>query len=385
MPNIFKFSYQPYIVLFFIFFIANTYSYENDANSSSCEERQQFTFSWQFNTHCDMVPRGGTTQGTKITLDPSAHQGWLDLKEKGLSNFEKDRRAILAMSGPYRTSFDFIEIVGYTPGFRPDKPYQSWGTEYVYVVEDQDDFISLQHIMVMYVQTNDKISEPIVMKHWRQDWQYEKQEILSYIGNNTWKKKSLSKKEINGSWSQAVYQVEDSPRYESFGRWEHNSDFSTWLSAKTWRPLPRREYSVRDDYQILDGFNRHTIVPSGWIHEQENYKLVLNFDDKFKQKNSYLSKELGLNRYERIVEHDFTPGHRYWEKTSFYWRDVRIIWSELIHKKSVLVLEKLVDGQPLFINLFDYAEKLQIQPYDSEKGKIFIRKTLTDYIKSHTF
>ena len=125
-------------------------------------------------------------------------------------------------------------------------------------------------------------------------------------------------------------------------------------------------------------------MPNGWIHEQENYKLVLNSDDKFKQKKSYLSKELGLNRYERIVEHDFTPGHRYWEKTSSYWRDVRIIWSELIHKKSVLVLEKLVHGQPLFINLFDYAEKLQIQPYDSEKGKIFIRKTLSDYIKIHT-
>jgi len=120
MPNIFKFLYQLYIALFYIFFVANTYAYENDVNASSCEERQQFTFSWQFNTHCDMVPRGGTTHGTKISLDPSPHQGWLDLKEKGLSKFEKDRRAILAMSGPYRTSFDFIEIVGYIPSFRPD-------------------------------------------------------------------------------------------------------------------------------------------------------------------------------------------------------------------------------------------------------------------------
>ena len=71
-------------------------------------------------------------------------------------------------------------------------------------------------------------------------------------------------------WLQTVYQVDESPRYASTGRWQHTPSFSTWLSGDTWRPLPRREWSVRSDYQVLVGSNRHTVVPSGWLQEENN-------------------------------------------------------------------------------------------------------------------
>ena len=32
----------------------------------------------------------------------------------------------------------------------PSRPYQSWGTEFVFLATVTEDFISLQHIMVMY-------------------------------------------------------------------------------------------------------------------------------------------------------------------------------------------------------------------------------------------
>ena len=38
-------------------------------------------------------------------------------------------------------------------------------------------------------------------------------------------------------------------------------------AQRTWRPLPRREYTRRSDYNALDVVNRHTIVPGGWTHE----------------------------------------------------------------------------------------------------------------------
>jgi hypothetical protein len=87
------------------------------------------------------------------------------------------------------------------------QPYQSWATEYVKVIEDEKDFISLQHITVMYFkQADGETSEPMVMKHWRQDWKYEDSVINTYAGNNTWVYNRIPSNKKTGSWSQSVYQ-----------------------------------------------------------------------------------------------------------------------------------------------------------------------------------
>ena len=112
--------------------------------------------------------RGGTTKGVPVEVDLSASPGWQKL-QKALTNKDKDRAAILAMAGPYQASFEFLETVGFTTSYKLDRPYRSWGTEYVYVVENKRDFISLQHIMVMFFDDDGKTVGPMVMKHWRQD------------------------------------------------------------------------------------------------------------------------------------------------------------------------------------------------------------------------
>ena len=194
-------------------FRAMAYEKPDDKTGGDCPGERFYTFSWPALKECGFVPRGGTSKGTPVTLDTQPHPGWLQLQDPKLSAFERDRQAILAMAGPYRTTFDFLETVGYVPGFKPDKPYQSWGTEYVYVVEDKKDFISLQHIMVMFFQQGEEMVGPMVMKHWRQDWQYQKRDLLVYAGNDTWKHEKLTRSEAKGTWTQAVFQVDDSPRY----------------------------------------------------------------------------------------------------------------------------------------------------------------------------
>jgi hypothetical protein len=82
--------------------------------------------------------------------------------------------------------------------------------------------------------------------------------------------------DVRGAWTQAVSQVDDSPRYEASGRWEHFANVSTWQSAPTWRPLPRREFSVRKDYEVLIGTNSPHDHPTGWVQEEENLKVVLD-------------------------------------------------------------------------------------------------------------
>lgn len=328
-----------------------------------------------------MQPRGGSTQGAELTLDEEPHPGWLALQEEGLSDFERDRRAILAMAGPYRTSFDFLETIGYTEHYEPQRPYQSWATEYIEVIADRGDFISLQHIMVMvYQDDNGELSEPMVMKHWRQDWQYEKRELLSYAGHGNFEKHRLSKKEAAGRWAQAVYQVDDSPRYESTGRWQHYPNFSTWLSGETWRPLPRRESTVRDDYQALIGRNRHTILPSGWVHEEENYKAVVD-ESGASDSAVYLAKELGLNRYQRVKGFDFSAGGEYWEATEDFWREVRKQWQNIIEDNKQFHLSEVLGDVPLFVPLLSYADDIvRSGSYEAEEGKKFIAETLERYV-----
>jgi len=351
--------------------------------SSDCQTLRQFTFSWQFVDQCKLQVRGGTSTGAGLTLDKSPSPGWLSLQEKGLSDYERDRRAILAMAGGYRTSFDFLEVVGYTPEFTPDPPYQSWGTEYVYVVEDRGDFISLQHIMVMeYVDDEGKVSEPFVQKHWRQDWQYQKRDTLVYAGNDKRQHKQYSRKDVKGTWAQSVWQVDDSLRYEAIGKWRHEDNFSTWISDETWRPVPRRESSLRKDYQVLIGTNRHTITPSGWVQEEENYKTVLADDGSLRKSSPYLSKELGVNRYERLKNFDFKAGDVYWNATNAYWRDVRNAWTQLIEDKKSFELKRSVDGMPLFMPFFQEAEKIiHAGNYDAVAGKQFIDETLSRYVE----
>lgn len=325
-----------------------------------------------------MAPRGGTTRGPSLSFETSPGARWEALREPGLSKRERDRRAILAMAGPYRASFDFIEVIGFDPSWKPSRPYQSWGTEHVYVLTDEPNFVSLQHVLVMQIQQEDgTLSDPMVVKHWRQDWRFEDRRMHEFRGHRRWSAKRLSRREAKGTWTQTVYQVDDSPRYEAFGRWEHKQGVSTWLSSETWRPLPRREFSVRDDYQVLIGTNRHTITPSGWVHEENNRKVVL---DPEGTPLRTIAKETGLNRYERLLDYDFSAGDAYLARTGAYWQEVRNAWRDIYQENSSFTLAAQVDEQPLFMAMFLQADALSAKETTKSALAQEVRDTLLPYL-----
>ena len=348
------------------------------ASEGKCEEGiSRYIFSWPISEGCNDAPRGGTSRGVDVEISKEVHHGWKRIQNPALSKFERDRAAILAMAGGYKVDFNFLETVGFSFDFKRDRPYHSWGTEYVYVIEDKPDFISLQHLMVMYFRKEDgSVSDPFVMKHWRQDWTYQDASLLEYKHNNIWVTRALDDAQVKGTWSQAVFQVDDSPRYESYGRWQHNASFSSWLSEPTRRPLPRREYSVRNDYDVLEGFNRHTVTQHGWVQEEENWKLSLDEHGNADAESPYLSKEEGIARYQLAANVDFKPGDVYMQKTAQFWRTVRAEWTSLIEQSQSLSLEKTVDGQPLFMSLFSLAE---VEYADDIEKKI--KSTIARYVK----
>jgi hypothetical protein len=349
-------------------FAADEYSGKPAATASTASPSNagapRYTFSWRLEGDI-LQPRGGTTKGAPVTLDNEPSAQWKALQEPGIGERERDRRAILAMAGTYRVTFDFLEVVPYAAVAKPQVPYQSWGTEKVYVDIDRDDEVSLVHILEMrVVQKDGTITEPMVTKHWRQDWRYQPTHVVEYRGRDRWERRKLSSTESKGSWSQTVYQVDESPRYASVGRWQHSASMSTWISGDTWRPLPRREWSIRDDYQVLLGTNRHTVGPTGWVQEENNLKTVLDAQRKIDPAKPYLAREYGLARYERLRDADFAAADLYYERTRGFWDRVRDTWSDTFAKQGDVTLRGPVDKLGLFQPLFERADEI------AEKGAV---------------
>ena len=349
------------------------------ATSPAASAAQRYTFTWQLGQPDAPSPRGGTTRGPAITLDNEPSKAWTALQEPGLSPFERDRRAILAMAGDYRVTFDFLEVETFPPQTARDKPYQSWGTEHVYVDSDSGKSISLVHILNMrIIQDDGTVSEPMVTKHWRQSWQYEPTEIVEYKGRDRWERRKLAAAASAGKWAQTVYQVDESPRYASMGGWSHSSSFSTWISGDTWRPLPRREWSVRKDYQVLLGTNRHTITATGWVQEENNLKTVLTPDRVIDAAHPYLAREYGVARYSHVRGADTAAADEYYQRTRAFWDGVLSTWTQLFVAHPQITLRAPVDQAGLFHKLFEYADHLAAGERPNVPADIVIRESLLD-------
>lgn len=262
--------------------------------------------------------------------------------------FDCDRKSILAMAGEFRVRFAFDETAALAAGYTPHAAQRSGGTELVEVIADTGETIALQHILVMG-------KDHIVVKHWRQDWQYQPATVLHYQGHGRYASVAVAPEDARGAWSQTVYEVDDAPRYAGVGRWRHDAGEDSWQSQRVWRPLPRREYTKRSDYQVLEVVNRHTLTPAGWVHEQDNTKLVLQADGN----THALAREQGINSYTRIDGYDFGAGRAYWNATAAYWQDVRDEWQRVAAIDKAFVISPEPNGEPRIGEFFELAEKSQ--------------------------
>lgn len=260
----------------------------------------------------------------------------------------RDRQAILAMQGEYEVVFDFRETVALQPGHARGEPQRSGGHEVVIVVEDRPERIVLQHLLVS--------RNGHVTKHWRQDWHYQASQRLEFSAEQTWTLRPVAPGLLRGAWTQCVYEVSDAPRYCGSGRWAHAHGVSTWTSDLAWRPLPRREHTVRDDYQALRVRNRHTIAPDGWAHEQDNLKVRR---DAHGTVTGEVAREFGFNDYRRTTEVDFGPAYRYWDATAGYWARVRAAWAARVAEYGGVRLETGVDGMPIIEATFVQAARVE--------------------------
>ena len=139
---------------------------------------------------------GAIILGGCATVDTPAASSASAMSGQEQKKFEQDRQAILAMAGDYHVTFDFIETVSFVEGYDLKDRKLSGGNEIVRVIEDTGDFISLQHILVVGG------DQKFPIKHWRQDWRYEPDEVLTFVGGNAWVARPVSEAERDGAWSQ---------------------------------------------------------------------------------------------------------------------------------------------------------------------------------------
>lgn len=261
-----------------------------------------------------------------------------------IAQSQEDRDAILAQCGCREVEFDFVETFIYADDYERREPYHAHATaEWIFADETADDKIVIQHILV--------VNDSIIVKHWRQDWLFENTDVHNFMGDSKWDYVKLDENSAQGQWTQKVYQVDDSPRYQGSATWVHVDGRSFWEST-TNAPLPRREYTKRSDYNVMERTNRHEITENGFDHVQENIKTVLTENEK-----TPIVSEAGLNRYTATDDSKCDAARIWWEEHKSYWRTVRSVWEEVLLPNNNIEIEPFVDGKLLWKALYAFEEE----------------------------
>ena len=278
---------------------------------------------------------------------------------------EKDRNAIKNMCGCFEVGFNFAETFSYSKdsSYVPSRKKHAGALEWAELVEDSNDKIVIQHLLIVGDSSNQ-----MIIKHWRQDWLYENTEFYMYHADNQWKYTEKDANNVKGQWTQKVYQVDDSPRYEGSSSWVHVDGRSYWENS-TDAPLPRREYTQRSDYNVTLRRNRHEITSNGWVHDQDNDKILRESG----QDDLLIAQEKGYNTYVKVDDSKCKAAQKWWTENKDFWSEARSAWDDVYGRGKNLELEAKVDGKRLYEFLFNMDV--------SETKPKKIKKTIKSFVQ----
>ncbi len=237
------------------------------------------------------------------------------------------------MCGCFSVNFKYAETFSPEPNYKYHEREDMNAVELVLPIEKSDTKIVMQHLLV--------INDTMIIKHWREEWVYEASTFYQYTGNRTWIKKEMSATETKNKWTQTVWEVSDEPRYQGVSAWMNNDGSVFWESTAD-APLPRREYTTRSDYNILKRRNRIAITDEGYVHEQDNDK-ILRVDGKDK----LIAQEKGYNTYYRMEDSECAVARTWWNKNEPFWSVVRTQWQQIINTSPTVSLKWKVDDKML--------------------------------------
>jgi hypothetical protein len=289
------------------------------------------------------------------------------LSVQAQTKFDQDREAIKALAGFYKVTFNYTETFSPDDDYKFHEKHRSSAKEWALILEDSPKKISIQHLLVMR-------GDSMIIKHWREDWTFEDTQILAYDKNDTWKKVNLSANDVKGKWTQKVYQVDDSPRYQAIGTWVHVDGKHQWQSNSD-SPLPRREYSERSDYNVLNRGNTLYLTKTGWMFEQDNKKIVRSASG-----DKLLAMEKGMEEFIKTDPKSFGYAQTWWKEQEKFWKDARETWDVVFAENDVIKLTAKVDKKLLYEQFFALGEQSAKEHWDSTKNKDGVKKIILAYL-----
>lgn len=292
---------------------------------------------------------------------------FIALATKAQTKFEQDREAIKALAGTYKVTFNYAETFSPDDDYKFHERHRSSAKELALILEDSPRKIVIQHLLVMR-------GDSMILKHWREDWTYEDSLILAFDKNDTWKKVTLTPNEVKGKWTQKVYQVDDSPRYQAIGTWVHVDGKHQWQSNSD-SPLPRREYSTRSDYNVLNRNNTLYLTKTGWMFEQDNKKII-----RSESGDKLVAMEKGMEEFVKTDPKSFGYAYTWWKEQEKFWKDARDTWEHILADKKLIKLTSKVDNKLLYEHFFALSNQSVKENWDSAKNKEGIKNIILAYL-----
>lgn len=244
----------------------------------------------------------------------------------GKKNIEK-------LCGCFSVNFRYAETFSPNPDYKYHDREEMNATELALPIESTDNKVVIQHLLV--------ISDSMVIKHWREEWEYQSPLLYAFAGNKVWNKKELTSADVKGKWTQTVWEVNDEPRYQGMGTWVNNDGKLYWENT-TDAPLPRREYTTRSDYNIMRRHNRIILTEKGYTHEQDNEKI-----NRTDAGDKEIAQEKGFNTYYKMDESECAVAKEWWKKNEAFWSIVRSSWNKHLAGAKTITVKPTAEDKPL--------------------------------------
>lgn len=252
----------------------------------------------------------------------------------GYAQKAEDLKAIKGQCGCMNITFKYAETFAPDTAYEFHDRYLEHATEYVFVLEESANKVVIQHLLA--------INDTMVVKHWREDWTYRDPHLLSFNTANDFRYTNIGKTNFKNGWTQKVYGTQDELRYAGTGEWAHVNGKSVWESTAD-AALPRREYSHRKDYNVMRRGNRIHVTDKGYVHEQDNDKIIRTEG----KADVLLASEKGYNDYVLTDMSKCASTKAWWEKNKAYWSDVRAAWDKVENEHKSFTIKSKVDDQRL--------------------------------------
>ncbi|MBC7425045.1 MAG: hypothetical protein H7321_00815 [Bacteroidia bacterium] len=275
----------------------------------------------------------------------------------------QQKQQITKLAGCFEVSFDYHETYTSDTSYKLHEPYKANGLEYV-VLEEKDAAIMLQHLLI--------VNDSLIIKHWREDWTKGGGTLFTYTKDNQWHKEKKPATDNEYSWTQKVYQVSDALRYQSVGNWRQLESAWYWESQAD-APLPRREFTHRNDYNVLNRRNRLMIEDNNIVFEQDNKKIIRA------QSDSLLTIEKGYEIFKRVETSRCNVAINWWDKNKGYWKIVRTVWEEIYASNNNI---EIINDRALYESLFALNDIYNLKPEGDKETAVKIKGIIMQNLKT---